>query len=196
MGNLRSVAKALESLGATVQIVDSPHGFRDADRIVFPGVGAYAECIDRLEERGFPDAIRREVREDGKPLLGICLGMQGLVESGDEGGRRNGLGLIPGHIEKFDRERIGGLKIPHIGWNQLTQTEGHPLLCGIEPDSCFYFVHSYFVRSANHTIATCDYGGEFAAAIAHANVFGIQCHPEKSQKPGLRLLANFLAWTP
>ena len=192
MGNLRSVQKALEHVGAHVIVTDDPSRLRDVDRIVFPGVGSFAECSRRMISSGFHDAVRSAVLVDGKPLLGICLGMQGLVDRGDEGGESQGLGLIPGEIVKFD---LPGMKVPHIGWNEVRSTSTHPLFAGIDPDSCFYFVHSYHVVS-EFTVATTDYGGLFAAAIAKDNVFGIQCHPEKSQEPGLRLLKNFLAWNP
>ena len=196
MGNLRSVQKALESIGADVDVVSTPEALKEADRIVFPGVGSFAECSRRMQTLGFREAVRESVLTDGKPLLGICLGMQGLVDSGDEGGISAGLGLIPGVVKKFETTEIGDLKIPHIGWNEVNPTQNHPLFEGLTSGDCFYFVHSYFVLAPDATVSTTEYGVSFASAIAHANVFGIQCHPEKSQVPGLRLLANFQKWKP
>ncbi len=193
MGNLRSVAKAFEHLGADVIVTSSPADLHSAHRIVYPGVGSFAECARRMHESGFHDAVRAAVLEDGVPLLGICLGMQGLVDRGDEGGESQGLGLIPGEIVKFD---LPGMKVPHVGWNEVDVKVDHPLFSGIEPGACFYFVHSYHVVAPQFTVATTDYGGPFSAAIAKDNVFGIQCHPEKSQVPGLKLLSNFLSWSP
>ena len=196
MGNLRSVQKALEHVGADARVVATPDALAEADRIVFPGVGSFAECSRRMIELGFQDAVRDQVLNVGKPLLGICLGMQGLVDRGDEGGESIGLGLIPGEIRKFDQAQIGDLKIPHIGWNEVAPVVEHPLFKGISARDCFYFVHSYFVDAPDSVAATSEYGLPFAAAIAKDNVFGIQCHPEKSQQPGLKMLSNFLTWNP
>ncbi|MGH6636853.1 MAG: imidazole glycerol phosphate synthase subunit HisH [Gammaproteobacteria bacterium] len=199
MSNLRSVAKALEHVGGRVRICQSPGEIRGADRLVFPGQGAIGDCMRRLRSLGLDQALREAMGT--KPFLGICLGLQSLLTDSEEGGGTAGLGLIPGKVVRFaerplDPRTQARFKIPHMGWNQVKQQKAHPLWNGIEQDARFYFVHSYYVKPEDRSLvaATTDYILEFACAWAHENLFAVQFHPEKSQRPGLRLLANFLAW--
>lgn len=198
MGNLHSVGKALEHVAsARVQITSDPQLIRDADRVVLPGVGAIRDCMSGLEQRDLLDVIR-EVSSD-RPFLGICLGMQALLDSSDENGGVEGLGLIPGHVRAFGPELYEGeqhLKVPHMGWNQVTQNLPHPMWHGIPDQARFYFVHSYYVQADNprQVAGHCQYGVEFAAALADGTCFAVQFHPEKSDTHGLQLLQNFVAW--
>jgi glutamine amidotransferase len=201
-GNLRSAAKAFEyaaaATGHTVRIASSPEALREASHIVLPGVGAFADCMHGLEAvTGMRAALEEQVMKRKKPFLGICVGMQMLFETGYEHGTHKGLGWLKGEVVK-----IGGtegfpaaLKIPHMGWNDLTLTRpGHPLLNGIADGDHAYFVHSYHAvcDAQDDTIATTDYGGALAAIVAHGNIMGTQFHPEKSQQTGLKLIGNFL----
>jgi glutamine amidotransferase len=190
MGNLRSVAKALEHAGAHPTVTEDPDVVRRADRLVMPGVGALGDCMRTLAERGVDDALRERLREP-RPFLGICLGLEVLFESSEEGDAR-GLGLIQGRIERFPPRP--GLPVPHMGWNQVTPTRPHPVL---RPDY-FYFVHSFRAADApaDTIAATTDYGGSFVSAVAFGAVVAVQFHPEKSQKAGLGLLERFSAWAP
>ncbi|MGH8593019.1 MAG: imidazole glycerol phosphate synthase subunit HisH [Gammaproteobacteria bacterium] len=199
MSNLRSVAKALEHVGGRVRICQSPSEIRGADRLVFPGQGAIGDCMRRLRSLGLDQALREAMGT--KPFLGICLGLQSLLTESEEGGGTAGLGLIPGKVVRFaegtlDPRTQGRFKIPHMGWNQVKQQKSHPLWTGIEQDARFYFVHSYYVKPEDRSLvaATTDYIQDFACALAHDNLFAVQFHPEKSQRPGLRLLANFIQW--
>jgi len=202
MGNLHSIAKALQHADprASVQVTADPRALRSADRVVFPGVGAIRDCMTALDERGLL-AVLRELAA-GKPLLGICLGMQALLDESEENCDTACLGLLPGRVVRFPDSLVDAagnlLKIPHMGWNQVQQTGSHALWAGIPQDSRFYFVHSYYARPDDPSLvaATADYPEPFAAALARDNVFAVQFHPEKSQAVGLRLLANFLAWKP
>jgi imidazole glycerol-phosphate synthase subunit HisH len=203
MGNLHSVSKALESLGADVQVEITSDASRilSADRIVFPGVGAIRDCIAEILRLGI-DVIVRDAVARGKPLLAICVGMQALMQSSEENGDVTCLGLIPGTVKRFGGgatlldEAGQRLKVPHMGWNRVTQTHAHPLWQGIEDGSRFYFVHSYYVEPADTDVvaAETDYGHRFAAALAEKSLFAVQFHPEKSQHCGLQLLRNFLNW--
>jgi glutamine amidotransferase len=190
-GNLRSVEKALASVGGAPQVLSDPDAVRRADRIVVPGQGAFGDCAAAFKERGLGDAVR-EVIAAGRPYLGICLGLQMLFEDSEEHGPVEGLGLLEGHVVRF-RPNDPALKVPHMGWNRVTG-KGDPLLEGIPPDAYFYFVHSYHVVPKDPTIIAlrCDYGGEFTAAIRKDNLFACQFHPEKSQAVGLHLLSNFV----
>ena len=195
-GNLRSAAKALAAAGADVEVTGDPAAVAAAARIVLPGVGAFADCragLDRLP--GMVEALDQAVRRQGRPFLGICVGMQLMAEAGLEHGRHEGLGWIEGEVVPLAPRPV---KIPHMGWNELHRTREHPLLAGIAQDADVYFVHSYHLRldSDEDLLAGADYAGPVVAAIARDNMAGVQFHPEKSQATGLRLLANFLAWRP
>lgn len=193
MGNLGSVRRACIELGATVVLAHSPETLGEADRIILPGVGNFSEGIKRLQAAGWIEAIHQHVLEQGKPMLGICLGMQLLATYGDEGGLTTGLGLIPGHVHRLDQ--LGcSLRIPHVGWNNIQLNATHPLLAHIPSGTDFYFVHSYAFDpiDAKDIKASVDYGTEVTAVIANKHMFGVQFHPEKSSKAGRRLLQNFL----
>ncbi|MCB1837205.1 MAG: imidazole glycerol phosphate synthase subunit HisH [Alcanivoracaceae bacterium] len=201
MGNLHSAAKALEKVsdGQRIVVTSDPAVAIAADRVVFPGVGAIRDCMQELRARGLDQAIF-EVAASGKPLLGICVGMQALMESSEENNGVECLGLFPGRVVHFG-ERYGELgerlKVPHMGWNQVQQ-EPHAMWEGIEDFSRFYFVHSYCVVDLpeNQIAGRCEYGLRFAAAATRANIFAVQFHPEKSAPHGLTLLGNFLRWQP
>ncbi|MGD8806919.1 MAG: imidazole glycerol phosphate synthase subunit HisH [Chloroflexota bacterium] len=187
--NLRSVQKALESIGARLQVAASAEEIGRANKLVLPGVGAFGAGMAALRRRGLEEAIRARVAQ-GVPLLGICLGMQFLFERSEEMGRHAGLGLLAGDVVRFP---AGGPKIPHMGWNQLLHDEDHPLLRGVPSDAYTYFVHSYYCRPADQAtvIARAEYGLRFAAIVGRDNIYGIQFHPEKSQRVGLTILRNF-----
>ncbi|GAC1625831.1 MAG: imidazole glycerol phosphate synthase subunit HisH [Nevskia sp.] len=200
MGNLHSLGKSLERVAGNQKIVISadPKTLLDCDRIVLPGVGGVKACMNELRRLELNELVIEAARR--RPLLGICLGMQVLLERSDENGGVPALGLIPGTVERFpdppsnsDGER---LKVPHMGWNRVHQSFRHPIWSGIPDESWFYFVHSYYANPKNpqHTLGTADYVHTFTAAIARDNVVGFQFHPEKSQSVGLRLLANFATW--
>jgi glutamine amidotransferase len=200
MGNLRSVAKALESVapGRQVAVSSDPALIRSASRVVFPGQGAMPDCMREMDARGLREPILEATRS--KPFLGLCIGLQMLFESSEEGNVR-GLGVLPGRVVRFPPQRMhdehgAKLKVPHMGWNQVRQTIVHPLWAGIADASRFYFVHSYHVDTPDPALVagTCHYGYDFTCAVARNNIFAVQCHPEKSQSAGLRLLANFVAW--
>jgi imidazole glycerol-phosphate synthase subunit HisH len=194
MGNLRSVTKALEHVapGAEVLATADPAAIRSAERVVVPGQGAMPDCMRQLAASGAREAVVEAA--GAKPFLGICIGLQMLFERGEEGDTR-GLGLLPGNVPRF---RVSGLKIPHMGWNEVLQRRRHVLWEGIADRSRFYFVHSYFPapRDAGVTAATCVYGMPFTCAVARDNIFAVQFHPEKSQSAGLQLLSNFVRWRP
>jgi imidazole glycerol-phosphate synthase subunit HisH len=194
MGNLRSVSKALEHVapGAEVLVTAEPQAISSAERVVVPGQGALPDCMRQLEASGARKAVIAAARE--KPFLGICIGLQMLFERGEEGDTA-GLGLLPGRVPRF---AAPGLKIPHIGWNEVVQARPHALWGGIPDRSRFYFVHSYYPapQDAALTAATSVYGAPFTCAIARDNIFAVQFHPEKSQSAGLQLLSNFVRWRP
>ena len=197
ISNLRSVQKAFEHLDTEVTLVDTPDRLAQADRLILPGVGAFPAGMRGLQERGLVEPIKQAVR-DGKPLIGICLGMQLLFESSDEMGETQGLGLLPGQVARIrdaDVRSPSILKIPHMGWNQLDVVREHPLVRDLVSGSYAYFVHSYAIYPEQHDIvlATTEYGGPFASIVGRGNVCGLQFHPEKSQAVGLRLLRNFLS---
>jgi glutamine amidotransferase len=198
MGNIRSVSKALEYAGggeARVQVSYDPERILHAEHVVFPGVGALRDCMSELHRLELDDVIRECARS--RPFLGICLGMQALLDSSEENDGTLGLGIIPGQVPRFPAAAGGErLKIPHMGWDRVHQARAHALWEGIAQDSYFYFVHSYYVAPSDAAViaATTDYGVAFAAALARGNIFAVQFHPEKSQQAGLKLLANFLAW--
>lgn len=200
MGNLHSVAKALEQVGASrVTVTDKPDEIRAADRIVLPGQGAMRECMAEMQRHGIDTAVRALIGE--KPLLGICVGMQALLGHSDENGGVDGLGIYPGDVRFFGdvpAVRAQHLKVPHMGWNTVTQSQAHPLWDGIADGARFYFVHSYYCVPTDAALSAgeCEYGLPFTCALARDNVFAAQFHPEKSAKDGLRLLHNFLRWNP
>lgn len=198
MGNIASLSNALRHLGADVVLSADPEVILGAERVLLPGVGAFGRCMHELRARGLVETVRAVIAR-GQPLLGICLGFQVLFERstehvGDEGDH-DGLGAIPGAITRFAGP---GLVVPHMGWNEVVQTRPHPLFEGIADRAHFYFVHSFRPESApaDWTIGAAEYGGTFPCAVARGSVAGVQFHPEKSGSNGLRLLRNFLAWTP
>jgi glutamine amidotransferase len=203
-GNLRSAAKALEraahetEISAEVRVTSAPEAIAAADRIVLPGVGAFADCRRGLADiPGLEAALHQAVTQRGRPFLGICVGMQLMAECGREFATTEGLGWIGGEVvalEPSDPE----LKIPHIGWNEIEPQAEHPLLAGFSAGTHGYFVHSYHFRLARSAdlVATTDYGGPLAAIVGRDNIAGTQFHPEKSQEAGLRLIGNFLRWSP
>ena len=191
MGNLASVAKALERAGAQVRLTDDPGAVRAAAAVVLPGVGAFRDAMARLEQSGLGEAVRERIAA-GAPFLGVCLGLQLLFDSSGEGGRYPGLGVLPGSVERLETD----LKVPHIGWNELYWREaGAGMAAGLPAPAYVFFVHSYAARPKDlkSVAATTDYGGEVVAAVARDQVWAVQFHPEKSSALGLRLLANFVA---
>lgn len=202
MGNLHSVSKALEKArpGVQVEITRDAKHILGATHVVLPGVGAIRDCMGGIRQRGL-DAVIREVVASGQPLLGVCMGMQVLLDHSVENGGVDGLGILPGQVRHFhtllDTLAGGGqLKIPHMGWNQVHHTVAHPVWRSIAQDARFYFVHSYYVEPAevDCIAGSSTYGAPFCAAIARDNVFAVQFHPEKSQHAGLALYGDFLRW--
>ncbi len=189
-GNLRSVQNTLKHVGAETKTVSKPSELDGADKIVLPGVGAFGAGMAALRESGFVEPIIAATKA-GIPLLGICLGMQYLFETSEEMGIHQGLGLLPGRVVKFPPN---GPLVPHIGWNQLHIRQQSPLLRGVNEGDYAYFVHSYYVEAAdpNDILASTDYGLNYASVVGRGNIFGIQCHPEKSQHVGQRILRNFV----
>ena len=202
MGNLRSVCKAIEHVApkARVQLTASAADIRAASRVVFPGQGAIGGCMAALERGNLRESLLDAMKT--KPFLGICLGLQALYDFSEEGGGTPCLSLLAGAVKRFPMEKMTEpatglpLKVPHMGWNQVRQTGAHPLWNGIPQDTRFYFVHSYYADSAEtgDIAGETEYGLRFTSAAAHANIFAVQFHPEKSQRGGLRLLENFVSW--
>jgi len=200
-GNVRSVHKALEVVGAKVRLTRDPDAILIAEKIVLPGVGAFGDCMAGLRRAGLVDALYRVV-ELARPLLGICVGMQVLFEEGEERGRHAGLGLLSGRVIRFSfpppptGEGTGEgfpLKIPHTGWNQIAPVKATPLLHGLPPGAWAYFNHAYRCQAqSEHILAVTDYGGPFPSVVGRGQVYGIQFHPEKSQEVGLHILRNFV----
>jgi len=191
MGNVRSVAKAFEHLGAKVTLTDDPAAIAGARAVVLPGVGHFGDGMRELRQRGLADPIREAIAA-GIPFLGICLGMQLLLDDSEEAPGVPGLGVFPGRVVRFP---AGTLKIPHMGWNQLRlASPDSPFLAGLPPEPWCYFVHSYYCQPEDPglTLATSDYGQDFAAAMGRGKAFATQFHPEKSQDNGLTMLRNFL----
>ena len=198
MGNLLSVYHAVEAAGGDPVVCADPAALESVDRIILPGVGAFGDCMRNLESRGFPDMLRRVVLDEGRPFLGICLGMHALAKWSEEGGRRTeGLGWIEGRVVRLNPS-LPELRVPQVGWNDVSYAKDSPLFSGLPDHPDFYFVHSYHLvcDDADVVQATCDHGEQVTAAIRTNNMFATQFHPEKSQDHGLRLLANFLDWTP
>jgi len=202
MGNLRSVAKALEHVAPRARVVVTGDAavVDAADRVVFPGQGAMPDCMRHLDESGLRDAVLRAAR--GKPLFGVCVGEQMLFEWSAEGDTP-GLGVLPGRVLRFPDEAMrlpdgGRLKVPHMGWNRVRQVRPHPIWNGVPDGAYFYFVHSFYAVPASEalTVGTTDYGVAFTCAVARDNIFATQFHPEKSAANGLRLYENFVDWNP
>ena len=192
MGNLRSVAKALERVGADVEVTPDPERIADADGVVLPGVGAFGKCMENLRAAGLEGAVR-EAAKSGKPFLGVCVGMQILFEESEEFGPIRGLGILPGRVKRFV-PRDSAQKVPHMGWNTLEVKHRVPALRGVADGSYVYFVHSYYVETDDPGIvaSTTPYGVNFASSVARGNLFATQFHPEKSQDVGLKMLQNFV----
>jgi len=192
MANLRSVQKAFEHVGHAAQIITRPDEIDRADKIVLPGVGAFADAVRWLREKELADPILRHI-ENGKPFLGICLGLQMLFDIGYEDGEHCGLGVLKGKCIRFDVDQTMSLKVPHMGWNQLDIRRRSPILSDIEPGSCVYFVHGYHVVPDDDSViaTTTDYGRPFVSSIWRDNLMATQFHPEKSQRVGLKMLQNF-----
>jgi glutamine amidotransferase len=188
IGNLGSVSNAFRHLGAETVLSGDPGLLRQADALVLPGDGAFGATVEEIRRRGLVPVIE-EAAVAGKPVFGICIGMQVLFEESEEHGRHLGLGLLPGRVRRFD----GDLPVPHMGWNRLAQRQRHPLLDGIEEGAHVYFVHSYFCDAPDQVvIASSDYGRDFAAVVGRGSVLAVQFHPEKSQAVGLRMVGNFV----
>ena len=194
MGNLRSVSKALEHVApdAEVQVTGDAEAIRAAERVIVPGQGALPDCMRNLGASGAREAVLEALER--KPYIGICLGLQMLFEHGDEGDVA-GFGVLCGNVPRF---ALQGLKVPHMGWNEVIQEKPHALWAGIPDRSRFYFVHSYYPAPSERAVmaASCVYGAPFTCAIARDNIFAVQFHPEKSQAAGLQLLSNFVRWRP
>lgn len=196
-GNLRSVAKAFEHLGYKAIITSEPSIIKDTARAVLPGVGAFGSCFSALKNKGL-DTVVKDFIKTGKPFLGICVGMQMLFEKSFEFGENKGLGLLKGEACRFPEEIVSkGFKIPHTGWNTLDiKQSSHPVMAGLKSGAYAYFVHSYKVEASDKKVivAECEHGVRFTAIASFENIFGVQFHPEKSQKTGLRILKNFGEW--
>ena len=196
-GNLRSVARALARSGVDPRVTNDPAELRRADGVVLPGVGAFADAAANLAAKGLDDAVRGAI-EEGRPYLGLCLGLQLLFEESDEHGTTPGLGLLPGRVTRFPDVDAEGrrLRVPHIGWNEVRFEGRHPVLAALPPADFFYFVHAYRAVPGRDSdvVGRADYGGPFAAAVARDNVLAVQFHPEKSQAAGKRLLDAWSAW--
>jgi len=189
-GNLRSVEKALQALGADARLTADPEAVRRAERVVLPGVGAFGEAMERLRSSGLDEAVMAAIRA-GKPFLGICLGLQLLFEQSEESPRARGLGLLRGSVRRLPE----AVKVPHLGWNIVAFREGERMFGSIPEGSYFYFAHSYYAEPADPKLVTgqTEYGISFASAVRMENVWAVQFHPEKSQKWGLQFLRNFLS---
>ena len=217
MGNLRSVQKAFETVGHRAIVTRDPRAIADANRVVLPGVGAFADCMANLEQYGLVEPIRKTI-ESGKPFLGICLGLQLLFTESEEFGVHKGLGVLPGRVKKFPRgpapdrvpvpglrkgqapaepEPVPRLKVPHMGWNGVAVQRAAPPLKGVASGEHFYFVHSYYVEPEDRSVVATvtDYGVPFVSSVWRDNIFACQFHPEKSQAAGLRIVKNFGEWS-
>jgi imidazole glycerol-phosphate synthase subunit HisH len=190
-GNTLSVTRALEKVGARVDLTSDPERVLAADAVVLPGVGAFGDCMKKLRERGMDEACRETFRA-GKPFLGVCVALQVVFEGSEESPGVEGLGLMPGRVVRFGG---GGLKVPHMGWNELALARDHPVLRGLDGEA-FYFVHSYYpeLEEARDLIGETEYGERFCSAAGRENLVAVQFHPEKSSGAGLRLYENFLLW--
>jgi glutamine amidotransferase len=191
-GNTLSVTRALEKVGARVNLTPDPEEVEAADAVVLPGVGAFGDCMHKLEEREMDEACL-EAYHAGKPFLGVCVGLQVLFEGSEESPGAAGLGILPGRVVRF---KADGLKVPHMGWNELGVVRPHPVLDGLDREA-FYFVHSYHPvpEKGSDLLGVVDYGGAFCAAAGRENLAAVQFHPEKSSRAGLKLYENFLLWS-
>ena len=190
-GNTLSVTRALEKVGARVYLTSDPDEVLTADAVVLPGVGAFGDCVRKLKERGMDEACLETYRA-GKPFLGVCIALQVFFEASEESPGVEGLGILPGKVVRFD---VGGLKVPHMGWNELDVVREHPILGGLSGED-FYFVHSYHPEPEEDSdlLGESDYGGRFCAAAGRESLAAVQFHPEKSSRAGLKLYENFLSW--
>lgn len=197
MGNLASIARMIEDLGARAFIAQSPAALLEADRVILPGVGAFSAAVENLDRQGWRETIIRMATELDRPVLGICLGMQLLADEGEEGGQTRGLGLVPGAVKPLRSMVDASVRVPHVGWNDVAH-DGDSLLAGIPSGTDFYFVHSFAFAAANplNVVATTQYGAEITAVVRHGHVWGAQFHPEKSSQAGRKLLQNFLEYRP
>lgn len=188
VGNLRSVEKAFAATGCDAIVTADENVLRNAQRLVLPGVGAFAACMKALNERSFDRLVREKARE-GTPLLGVCVGMQLLFDESDEFGATSGLGLLRGRVRRFENDLV----VPHVGWNRIHQKREHVLFDGIDDGSFCYFVHSFYCEPTDETVVAgeTEYGVRYASVVADKNICGVQFHPEKSQDVGLRMLKNF-----
>lgn len=193
MGNLASVINAFEIQGAKIAVESDPSKLQNYEKLILPGVGAYGDAMEHLQENGMDEAVKAYA-QTGKPLLGICLGMQLLFESSEEFGETEGLGLIPGKVVAFDESKFDHpLKVPHMGWNEMFKQSDIPLLNGLDREFYLYFVHSFHaVCDDKYTIGKTYYGYEFVSAVNKDNIYGIQPHPEKSHENGLKIIENFI----
>lgn len=192
LGNLRSVCNALEFIGATPFLAESPDQLRDASHAILPGVGAFPDGMNNLVEQAWVAALVDFACQEKRPLLGICLGMQLLMESSTEHGYSQGLGLLPGKVQIL--EVPDTLRVPHIGWNSVTFAKDRATYAGLDSPQDYYFVHSYAVSTEHPDLvsASCEYGAHFVASVERENIWGVQFHPEKSHKAGLQILKNFV----
>ena len=190
-GNLRSVARAVEHVGFTADVSADARAIDDADAVVMPGVGAAADTMRHLQDGGFVEPLRAYIN-NGRPFLGVCMGYQALLDVSEEGGEHPCLGIVPGRVRRFAAG--AGLKVPHMGWNNVSQTREHPVFAGIADGSYFYFVHGYYPDPEDESLVVgrTEYGVTFASAIARDNLVATQFHPEKSGRAGLQLYHNFL----
>jgi len=192
MGNIHSVQKALQLYGTRTLVTNSPEDLKTCDKIILPGVGAFDDAVSQLKQKGLIQAVKDAVNK-GTVFLGICLGMQILFDRSEEAKKEKGLSLIPGGVKLFEKGR--GVKVPHMGWNQLrVMQKGCPLFKGLEESPYVYFCHSYYPKPASPAVnaAVCDYSGEFSAVVWDKNIYGVQFHPEKSQAAGLKMVRNFV----
>lgn len=195
VGNVAAIGNIYKRLDVAAKLVATAEGIAEADRIVLPGVGSFDWAMERLDRSGLRPALERAVLEDGKPILGICVGMQ-MLASGSEEGRRPGFGWVGGQVKRFEAQRGGRrTQLPHMGWNDVEPAESFDLFADLANDARFYFLHSYYFEAVDpkNVLAMTDYNGRFASAVRARNIFGVQFHPEKSHQWGVRLLKNFAA---
>ena len=196
MGNLRSVQQGFETVGHHAVVTRDPHMLEQATHVVLPGVGAFGECVKNLQRFHLIDPLRRTIAQ-GKPFLGICMGMQVLFSESEEFGVHRGLNILRGKVKRFPSGSVPSLKIPHVGWNTIQVKRPLPLFDGIASETHVYFVHSYYVEPEDPDVVCTEtpYGFPFVSSVVKGKIFACQFHPEKSQKAGLRLLQNFGAWS-